>query len=274
MKKLIKALPIIFLLCFVVTCVSINVLAEENTGEIGDVNYDGKINATDALEILKHAAKITTIDTTYADIDRNGSVNATDALWVLKLAAKIIPDLSLETINATPTPSPTPVPVAENIAKLKKHIKTNGYTEGTISYIPYSVSDDDSLYTYMVYYGDKDLLQMELTYYTESTSGEVSEVDVFMPITGNDTDSIFFVGYEGDDYSGYLEAKATIDISTITYSSKINYTIEKSYNIDSSQLPNIFENASSMTTDSLMIWNEIINEEVGFGLKELGFSKL
>lgn len=275
MKNFLKSLPVVLLLCFVITCVSFNAFADETTGEIGDVNYDGNINATDALEVLKHAAKITTIDATYADVSRDSRIDATDALWILKFAARLIPDLSWETISATPAPTATPVPVADNIAKLKNHIKTNGYQEDTVYYIPYSVSDDGTLNAYLTYYSSEDLLQLELSYYAESGS-EASAIELAMPLTGKNTESIFFVGYENVDYnySEYLEAKASINISTITYSSTVNYTKTDSYNVDDSQLTTIYQDASTMTTDSLSIWNYMITEEIGIGLKYFGFSKL
>lgn len=276
MKNFFKSLPIILLLCFVITCVSFNAFADETTIEFGDVNCDTKVNAGDALEVLKHAARIIVIeDITNADISRDGKLDAADALWILKYAARLIPDLSLETINATPVPTATPVPVADNIAKLKNHIKTNGYNEDTVYYIPYSVSDDGTLNAFLTYYSSEDLLQLELSYYDE-TSTEASAIDIGMPLTGKNTESIFFVGYENVEYnySEYLEAKASINIKTITYDSTVSYTKTDSYNVDDSQLATIYKDASTMTIDSLSIWNYMINEEIGLGLKDFGFSKL
>ncbi len=53
----------------------------------GDVNADGKINATDALMILKHSVGKTTegFDKSAADVNADGKVNASDALLVLKI---------------------------------------------------------------------------------------------------------------------------------------------------------------------------------------------
>lgn len=60
--------------------------------EIGDANRDGKINAEDALLVLRVAAK--QIDTTaeimvYGDMSGNCILNAEDALLILKHSAKI-----------------------------------------------------------------------------------------------------------------------------------------------------------------------------------------
>lgn len=60
---------------------------------LGDVDADENINATDALLILKYAAKInelTDMQLLVADTSKDKSVNALDALLILKYAAKII----------------------------------------------------------------------------------------------------------------------------------------------------------------------------------------
>ncbi|MEG0663473.1 MAG: glycerophosphodiester phosphodiesterase family protein [Clostridia bacterium] len=58
----------------------------------GDINNDGKVNTLDALLILKHVAKLSTLQDTpllAADYDKNGMVNTLDALNVLKFVANI-----------------------------------------------------------------------------------------------------------------------------------------------------------------------------------------
>jgi len=63
----------------------------EKAYAIGDVNKDGYIDASDALEVLKHAAKLSNIEDTYlADVTEKGTIDAADALQILKLAAKLI----------------------------------------------------------------------------------------------------------------------------------------------------------------------------------------
>lgn len=59
---------------------------------LGDVDMDGKINASDALLVLKHAAKIESVSdrTTLADINKDEKIDAVDALEILKYAAKLI----------------------------------------------------------------------------------------------------------------------------------------------------------------------------------------
>ena len=60
---------------------------------LGDVDNNGKIQAVDALAVLRHVAKIETLDDTAslaADVDCDGKVKAVDALAILSYVAKII----------------------------------------------------------------------------------------------------------------------------------------------------------------------------------------
>lgn len=59
---------------------------------IGDVDLDGKVNATDALIVLKHAAKLELLEDIkliIADVESDEKIDAADALAILKIAAKI-----------------------------------------------------------------------------------------------------------------------------------------------------------------------------------------
>lgn len=54
---------------------------------IGDVNSDGKVNATDALVCLKHSVGKTVLEGAYflaGDVDKNQKINSTDALKILQ----------------------------------------------------------------------------------------------------------------------------------------------------------------------------------------------
>lgn len=62
--------------------------------EPGDVNEDGRVNASDALLVLQVAAKIIDVNKdemnmSIWDLNSDGIVNAEDALKILKIAAKI-----------------------------------------------------------------------------------------------------------------------------------------------------------------------------------------
>ena len=86
----------------------------------GDANFDDKINAEDALAVLKHAARLEELGEYHfirADVDGNKTVDAKDALYILQYAAHII--TSFDEIKVTdapleptdvPTDEPTPVP--------------------------------------------------------------------------------------------------------------------------------------------------------------------
>lgn len=60
---------------------------------LGDVDKDGDIDAADALEILKYAAKLRDFDKMQmlvANVNKDDNINAGDALKVLKIAARLI----------------------------------------------------------------------------------------------------------------------------------------------------------------------------------------
>ena len=64
--------------------------------ELGNVNGDDVIDASDALAILKHAAQLELLDgdaLIAADANEDGTVDANDALDVLKFAAQILDHL-------------------------------------------------------------------------------------------------------------------------------------------------------------------------------------
>ncbi len=59
---------------------------------LGDVNNDGKINSSDARQILRASAKLATlsdIQKLAADIGGDGRVNSADARIVLRISAKL-----------------------------------------------------------------------------------------------------------------------------------------------------------------------------------------
>lgn len=60
---------------------------------LGDVNEDGKINQVDALQVLRHFAKLSKLDDNQAkagDVNEDGKLNQVDALQILRYFAGII----------------------------------------------------------------------------------------------------------------------------------------------------------------------------------------
>ena len=65
----------------------------------GDVNNDGKIDASDALEALQHSVELKTLEGdafTAADVTNDGKVDATDALNILQYSVELIDHFPVE----------------------------------------------------------------------------------------------------------------------------------------------------------------------------------
>jgi len=65
----------------------------------GDVNNDGAVNSLDAAQILKHDAKLITLEgdaLVAGDVNGDGTVNSLDAAQVLKFDAKLITSFPVE----------------------------------------------------------------------------------------------------------------------------------------------------------------------------------
>ncbi len=66
---------------------------EDDDYTLGDVNFDGAINAVDATALLQHYARIITLSDKAlkaADVDFSGTVTSTDATLILQYYAKLI----------------------------------------------------------------------------------------------------------------------------------------------------------------------------------------
>jgi len=60
---------------------------------LGDVNGDGKINADDAVLVLRYAVELTEFNETQklaADVSKDGRINADDAVLILRFAVNLI----------------------------------------------------------------------------------------------------------------------------------------------------------------------------------------
>lgn len=137
MKKITLILSIALLFSFAYFSVSADTVHYK-----GDIDIDGNINATDALMVLKHAAKIEEVDTLIADVDEDKAVNATDALWILKYAAKIVSEfpggniVKTEGTDTTPEPTETASPVpTETVSPVPTETISPAPTE-TVSPMP------------------------------------------------------------------------------------------------------------------------------------------
>ncbi|MBQ7985707.1 MAG: Ig-like domain-containing protein, partial [Clostridia bacterium] len=59
----------------------------------GDVNYDGDVDAADALLVLKSDVRLTTLTSAQkqiADVNDDGEVDAADAIWILRFSVGLI----------------------------------------------------------------------------------------------------------------------------------------------------------------------------------------
>lgn len=68
----------------------------------GDVDNNGKIDASDALAVLQSSVKLVHLggsETTAADVDGNGKTDATDALYILQHSVKLIETFPTESTN-------------------------------------------------------------------------------------------------------------------------------------------------------------------------------
>ena len=73
-------------------CVTTAAAADLSGYYYGDVDGNGKVNSSDARQILRCAAKLSSLDETWAplgDINSDGKVNSTDGRLALRLAAKL-----------------------------------------------------------------------------------------------------------------------------------------------------------------------------------------
>ena len=71
----------------------------EYDAKLGDVNQDTKITADDAALILRHVAKLATVNEGVADVSGDGKVTADDAALVLRYVAKLISSFPADETN-------------------------------------------------------------------------------------------------------------------------------------------------------------------------------
>lgn len=232
--------------------------------ELGDVNSDAQINASDALAVLKHAAKINTVDIALADVSADGIINSTDALLILKYAARLIPDFSTESI--------TPPAVQIKTQELKDYIYNNGENYED-NYVIDSLLDD-TLYVQMGYIQEGSHLYFSLTYaeYFEEENISLSITATLIEVDGQYVLDYYEDFYIDDSNFGYYIAESDIDAEKITSSDVFNFNEYDSYFYTDEDKELALDTASEFFHASFYTWNEFLKSETGLSLKDIGFS--
>lgn len=114
MKK--KIIAVILTVVTVLSTVSLWASAESL--KLGDVNGDGKVNASDARIALRAAAKLEVLTDEQiiaADVNFDGSVKANDARIILRVAAKLetLPEITTDEVETTTQEPTTQEPTTE-----------------------------------------------------------------------------------------------------------------------------------------------------------------
>lgn len=276
-----KRLILILLGFSLISCLSLNAFASTETtpeqaeGLLGDVNDDGKINAEDALLILKHVAKIEIIDTTPADVSFDSKIDAQDALLVLKYAAGIIPGFTDDDVTSTPVPTATPgiyqEEIDNNVKQLKEYITENGFDENTgLLYLAYQYGDD--VYCIIGYDTSSDSLFAEISYFTTMNDGisimAAASIDNF-PYS---TEAEYYEEFYNDSDAGYITAKTEFTPANITNSEKFTFTETESINYSDEDKAAVFKTAGTFLLSAFSIWDEVLELETEFTLNDFGFS--
>lgn len=237
-----------------------NVLAASK----GDVNNDSLINAEDALLVLKHAAKVTTLNnTSTADIDGDKVINANDALYILKYAAKVITSF--------------PSNVEDNISNLISYVRKNGTKSG--NYYMTFQSYDDFMSGYYVDASvavstnkNKDTIML-MVMYTDKDNSEDSHTTMLTLTNGNSLYSLITdLEGEGSDISLAGEAMAASDFKD--EATNFDYSILSAgyiYNL----YPNLVTSAKNTAQKYYPLSNKVLNTHLnsilGITLQDLGY---
>lgn len=289
MKKIILILSIALLFSFTYFSVAADTVLYK-----GDIDIDGNINATDALMVLKHAAKIEEVDTLIADVDEDKAVNATDALWILKYAAKIVSEfpggniVKTENTDATPeptetvspnptetvspTPTITPSPTLTPIESIKEYVTSNGF-DGENGEKIYGYSyEDNTVKASIKYVPAEDRLVFALDY-EEITDSETMLVSVEMPYLNSFDFITLEAGYEYGDFKQNYKAKAPIVPAEITAESTYTFSEISSVNCSDDEKNAILSMGDMYTETALYLWNSILTEDMNISLSDIGFTK-
>ena len=106
MKNSIK----LFAASLIIVSIVFAFLLNASTVLAGDVDKNGKVQASDARLVLRHVAKLQTLSKEQefiADVDQNGKVTAADARLILRMVAKLDKEFELTTKGSVTTTKPT-----------------------------------------------------------------------------------------------------------------------------------------------------------------------
>ena len=218
-----KCIAFICVLFVLINLTGVVAIASNNS-IMGDVDQNGVIDSSDALQVLKHAAKLITIEGDYlilSDVDANDTIDAEDALYILQFAAKIIDKFPLKLIDTTDvpteeptlvptdTPVPTPVPTQEPTPEpIDTPVPTPAPTLDPTGSIPVEVKKLGKVATYDEY-------TRTITFNSpfEFTEG----VEMVFPLEGADIEN-------GATYSFWFSSPSGYSKNTYLYQSLLLFT--------------------------------------------------
>lgn len=308
--KRFRIISLLLIVCLLIS--NISIYADENVTENllykGDIDSDGSITATDALMVLKHAAKLDEVNTIIADVDEDMTVNATDALYILKYAAKLIAEFPggntvkpettpeptetaspgpeetatpeptetvspdpTETITPEPTETATPAPTLSPIDSIKEYVKTNGF-DGENGEKIYGYTYEEGTVTAAIsYIPETEKLVFSLKY-EEISDVETMLVSVEMDYDNSFDSVILEAGYEYGDFKQNYVAKAPIIPAEITAETKYEFTEVSSENCSDDEKNAILSMGDMYMETALYLWNSIITEDMSVSLADIGFT--
>ncbi len=159
LSKGIKGILVFFCLALIVGSVGMIAYSAQDTASelhYGDADQDGAVTADDALAVLRHAARLSTIQEALsvrlADMDASGDLDAADALEILRTAAKMVPERPYEETEATApaetsgNPDETVVPDETAAPDETDAPETPG--EGSVVYMTSDITPDGLMAVY------------------------------------------------------------------------------------------------------------------------------
>lgn len=179
-----------FLLILSLLCSGLTGITAEEI-ELGDINADDSINASDALLVLQHSVSLITLTQEReerADVNADGLVNASDALLILQYSVGLIVGFSTEKATSLPWSEYTKVYAANTQAQPTSEIRTTFQQAGQ-----YSGEMDVQSDSVMAYINNLSEVDLVFDSWAENNqSGR--QIDVMIP-GGRDTNFEYFSLY-------------------------------------------------------------------------------